>query len=54
MKFLTLLAVAFTLNSCNTMIGMWRDTKHGYEWSKQKIQGNGGGGGGYDDNAPVY
>lgn len=60
MKFFTLLAALFALNSCNTMIGMWRDTKQGYEWTREKIQGNGGGGGdyggggGYDYNAPVY
>lgn len=58
MKTLTLLAVVFALNSCNTTIGMWRDTKQGWNWTQQKIQGNGGGGGGdaYGDpyGAPVY
>ena len=58
MKTLTLLAVVFTLNSCNTTIGMWRDAKLGWNWTQQKIQDNRGGGGGdsYGDpyGAPVY
>ena len=56
MKYLIALAAIFALNSCNTCIGVYRDTKQGYYWTKEKIQGmNGGGGGsGYDSGAPVY
>lgn len=53
MKFAILLIAVITLNSCNTSIGIWRDTKQGYSWTKQKIQG-GGGGGGDEYGAPVY
>jgi predicted small secreted protein len=53
MKYFILIACVFAMNSCNTSIGLWRDTKMGYNWTKAKIQGNGGGGG-YDEGAPVY
>jgi hypothetical protein len=39
MKFLVLLVTLFALNSCNTLIGIGRDTKEGYLWTKKKIQG---------------
>jgi len=58
MKFLFLLAAVGTLVSCNTSIGIWRDTKATYNWSKNKIQESNSGGGGesqdYEDGAPVY
>ena len=60
MKFLLLIAAVGTLVSCNTSIGIWRDTKAGFGWTKQKIQGMGSGGGGggggqsYEYDAPVY
>lgn len=60
MKYLLLAALLFSLNSCNTSIGIYRDTKQAFNWTKNKIQGANGGGGGadvpYDDNggAPVY
>jgi predicted small secreted protein len=56
MKLLIILVAALALNSCNTFIGIGRDTKQGYQWTKGKIQGSGGGGGGGDENygAPVY
>lgn len=38
MKLLCLLSLAVLLSSCNTMIGLGRDTKQGYQWSKKKIQ----------------
>jgi len=41
-----MLAAVFALNSCNTFIGIGRDTKQGYYWTKEKIQGMNGGGGG--------
>jgi hypothetical protein len=55
MKFVLLAIALLTLNSCNTIIGMYRDTKQAVIWTKDKIQGSGGGGGGdaYSD-APVY
>lgn len=48
-------AALLSLASCNTTIGVWRDTKAGFNWTKQKIQGSGGGGGqDYEYGAPVY
>jgi hypothetical protein len=38
MKFLFVIAALLTLNSCNTLIGIGRDTKEGYLWTKKKIQ----------------
>lgn len=55
MKCLLLCAVVLGLNSCNTLIGLGRDTKQAFNWSKQKIQGDGGSSS--DDaayGAPVY
>jgi hypothetical protein len=56
MKFALLALTLLTLNSCNTLIGMYRDTKQGVIWTKGKIQGSGGGGGGGDaySDAPIY
>lgn len=55
MKIVLLAIALVSLNSCNTIIGMYRDTKQAVIWTKGKIQGSGGGGGGdaYSD-APVY
>jgi predicted small secreted protein len=39
MKFLLVIAALLSLNSCNTLIGLGRDTKEGYRWTKKKIQG---------------
>ena len=57
MKYFSVMA----LTSCNTMIGIGRDAKQGYLWTKEKIQNAGnknGGGGGSGNNsnsgAPVY
>lgn len=41
MKFLLLIVSMLALNSCNTAIGLARDTKQGYLWTKGKIQGTG-------------
>ena len=57
MKALLLIAFVVSLASCNTAIGVWRDTKATYNWSKNKIQeSQNGGGGEYDaeSGAPVY
>lgn len=58
MKYLILLATTFSLTSCNTLIGMWRDTKAATQWTARKIDNaankHGGGGGGDDYGAPVY
>lgn len=55
MKLLLLIVAALALNSCNTFIGIGRDTKQGYEWTKSKFQGSGGGGGdATSEGAPVY
>jgi predicted small secreted protein len=55
MRLIILIIAALALNSCNTFIGIGRDTKQGYQWTKSKFQGSGGGGGDtYDEGAPVY
>jgi hypothetical protein len=59
MKYLLLAALLFSLNSCNTSIGIYRDTRNAFNWTKNKFQGAGGGSGGepiMEDNggAPVY
>jgi len=41
MQYFIMLAALFALNSCNTMIGLGRDTKQGYQWTKEKIQNSG-------------
>jgi hypothetical protein len=56
MKYI-LLGIAFlTLVSCNTSIGVYRDMKQGFIWTKNKIQGAGSGGGDVVDpyGAPTY
>ncbi len=57
MKFFLILAAAGSLVSCNTSIGLWRDTKAGFNWSKKKIEESNNGGGGEQDTeygAPIY
>lgn len=55
MKILLSLAAVLSLASCNTSIGLWRDTKAGFIWTKQKIQESGDGGSQeYEYGAPVY
>ncbi len=57
MKLFLVIAAALTLNSCNTMIGLGRDTKQGFEWTKAKIKGSGSGSGNSQPDpsgAPVY
>lgn len=44
MKILLLLTLVVSLTSCNTAIGVWRDTKATYNWSKNKIQESQNGG----------
>ena len=55
MKTLLVIVAALALNSCNTLIGLGRDTKEGYLWTKSKIQSSGDGGEQSDPSgAPVY
>jgi hypothetical protein len=62
MRFACALMLAVTLSSCNTSIGVGRDIKEGFIWSKNKIQEKRAqgqqqqqGGGYFDDGgAPVY
>lgn len=55
MKFMLLLITVLSMVSCNTSIGLWRDTKLGYQWTKQKIQNSGSGGQQETQyGAPVY
>ncbi len=48
-----LVIVLMGLASCNTTIGLGRDVRDGFNWTKEKIQQSGGGGHG-DAHAPVY
>ena len=41
MKMLLLISAALALNSCNTLIGLGRDTKQGYQWTKSKFEDQG-------------
>ena len=56
MKLFIVIVAALALNSCNTFIGLGRDTKQGYQWTKSKIQGIGDDNGSQPDpsGAPVY
>ncbi len=54
MKYFVVLAALLALNSCNTCIGIGRDTEQAYLWTKGKIQGAGSNSGGKDSGAPVY
>lgn len=54
MKLIFIAAMFLALNSCNTFIGIGRDTQQGYQWTKSKIQGTGGGGSQDSSGAPVY
>lgn len=56
MQVILLLIGLFSLVSCNTSIGVWRDTKAAYNWTANKISESRNGGGGYDTEygAPVY
>ncbi|MES2983489.1 MAG: hypothetical protein V4727_14345 [Verrucomicrobiota bacterium] len=53
MKWILLIVTVVSLTSCNTMIGVWRDTKATYHWSKEKMQ-NSGSGSQEEYGAPVY
>lgn len=58
MRILVLCLALAGLNSCNTTIGIYRDAKIGFLWTKEKIQGWSGGSGGeaYETEygAPIY
>jgi len=56
MKFTLLCLLSLSLVSCNTSIGIYRDVKQGFHWTKTKMQGSGGGGGDVVDpyGAPTY
>lgn len=41
MKYLVVIATVLALNSCNTSIGIYRDTKQAVSWTKAKVQGGG-------------
>ena len=41
MKIMLLIAAMVALNSCNTCIGIGRDTKQAYQWTASKFQGSG-------------
>jgi predicted small secreted protein len=45
-KYLIILVTVFALNSCNTLIGIGRDTQKGCQWTAGKLQGMGGNSGG--------
>ncbi len=56
MRYLIVVALVLSLNSCNTFIGLGRDIEQGFNWTQGKVQqsGNRNGGGGGGDVAPVY
>lgn len=59
MKYIFTAVFLFSLISCNTTIGVYRDVKAGVVWTSEKIKGmNSGGGGGSEsgeyDGAPIY
>lgn len=55
MKFFLVCLFGLSLVSCNTAIGVWRDTKVGFNWTKEKIQGAGSEGSQeYEYGAPIY
>ena len=64
MKALILISIVFSLASCNTSIGLWRDVKAVSILSANKIKGAANNGSSYDDSsyqdaeyeygAPVY
>jgi predicted small secreted protein len=55
MKCIALCFACLALSSCNTSIGVWRDMKQGYHWTKNKIQESGSGGDVVDPyGAPTY
>jgi len=54
MKIVLLTVALVSLNSCNTFIGMYRDTKQAVIWTKDKIQGTSSGGGDAYSDAPIY
>ncbi len=55
MKFTLLCLLSLALVSCNTSIGIYRDMKQGFHWTKTKMQGSGGGGETVDPyGAPTY
>ena len=54
MKYLSLVAAVFALNSCNTTIGIYRDTKQAFLWTKEKIQNCRSGHGSDDASGDAY
>lgn len=40
-KCLMLCAMLLGLSSCNTLIGIGRDTKQAFLWTKEKMEGHG-------------
>lgn len=54
MKMIFVIVAVLALNSCNTLIGVGRDTKQGYQWTKTKIQSSGQPQAQDDSDAPVY
>jgi len=54
MKIILIVIAFLPLCSCNTMIGIGRDTKQGFIWTKNKIQGAGQSSSDDYSGAPVY
>lgn len=52
-QLIGLLCISALLTSCNTTIGVGRDLKEGYQWSKAKIQESRQQDS-YDQGPPVY
>jgi predicted small secreted protein len=55
MKIIIFCIASLSLVSCNTSIGVYRDMKQGFIWTKNKIQGDASGGNTADPyGAPTY
>jgi predicted small secreted protein len=53
-KLCFLMLAGMVLSSCNTTIGVGRDIREGYQWTKGKIDESRNKSGGYDQGPPVY
>jgi len=53
LRMIVMLVGVLSLESCNTMIGMGRDVKEGYQWTAEKVRGDGASSEN-DYGAPIY
>jgi len=48
-RMILLLFAGVALSSCNTTIGVGRDLREGYDWTRNQFQQSGSGSGNYND-----